>query len=384
MFTDLNGTVGDSDVHGRATIVIGDERPMLEAELTSNALDFDDLGLLVGAPADPDETISAEQERAAAEQAARETVLPDQPFGVPELRAMDARVSYRAAQVIAQRLPLEDMAAELSLDNGLLTLEPLRFGVAGGTSESTIQLDGRSDVLVGELDFSVHDVRMNQLLSRFDIEIAEIEVEEAGEGMFRAHAHLAVRGNSVAALAGSANGQVALIMAGGQINEVIVALIGLDLGEVLALLLTPDRLEQAGMMPIRCFVADFHVQEGVMRAEALVLDTRDSAITGAGEIDLGAEALSLELVANSKDPSVPIAGTPVRIEGTFKDPEVDALTPELGARALAALGLGVVLPVVGAVLPFIQPGEAEDEDCGDLIESAAASVEEASPAPQQE
>jgi hypothetical protein len=121
-----------------------------------------------------------------------------------------------------------------------------------------------------------------------------------------------------------------------------------------------------------------------MRAEALVLDTRDSTITGSGEIDLGTEALSLEFVAHGKDPSVPTAGTPVRIEGTFKEPEIDALSPELQARALAALGLGVIMPVIGAVLPFVETGGAEDKDCGHLIESAAASVEEASPAPQSD
>ena len=54
MLTDLTGTVGDSDVQGAASLVLGGARPMLEAELTSDALDFDDLGLLVGAPADPD------------------------------------------------------------------------------------------------------------------------------------------------------------------------------------------------------------------------------------------------------------------------------------------------------------------------------------------
>ena len=133
MLTDLNGTVGDSDVQGDASLVLGGARPLLEAELTSDALDFDDLGLLVGAPADPDETVSEEQERAAAEAAAQEKLLPDEPFDLPELRAIDARVSFQAKQVQAQKLPLEGMALDLTLEDGRLTLEPLRFEVADGT-----------------------------------------------------------------------------------------------------------------------------------------------------------------------------------------------------------------------------------------------------------
>jgi uncharacterized protein involved in outer membrane biogenesis len=382
--TDLNGTVGDSDIHGRVTIMIGDERPTLEAELASNALDLDDLGVLVGAPADPDETVSAEQERAAAEQAARQSLLPDEPFDVPELRSMDARVSYRAKQVLARKLPLEDMAVDLTLEDGQLTLEPLRFGIAGGTSESVIRLDGRNDVLAGELDLNVRNVRLNQLLSRFDIDLAGIEMEEEGVGTFRGRARLAVRGNSVKQLAGSADGQIVFIMGGGQINALIVEALGLDIGEALALLLTGERREQSEMVPIECFVGDFEVQDGVMRAEALVLETADSTITGKGQIDLGNETLSLEFVAHPKDPSVLTASTPVRIEGTFKEPKIDAISEELKERSLAALALGVVLPVVGAILPFLEQGETEDTNCARLIEGAMASVEEASPSPQSD
>ena len=379
MLTDLNGTVGDSDVQGEVSLVLGGERPMIEAELTSDALDFDDLGLLVGVPADPDETVSKEQERAAAGAAAQENLLSDEPFDVPELRAVDAKVSFRAKQVQAQKLPLQGMALDLTLQDGRLALEPLRFDVADGTFESVIRLQADSDALAGELELEVRNIRLNQLLARFEIEIAEIEMEQEGVGTFSGHGKLAVRGNSMSDLAGSAEGQAAFIMRGGQVNALIMEGVGLDVGEAVALLLTGDEEAQSEMVPIRCFVGDFKVQDGVMRAEALVLDTTDSTITGKGQIDLGAEALALEFVAHPKDASVLTASTPVRIEGTFKEPEIDLVSEELQEKSLAALALGVILPVLGAVLPFIEQGETEDKDCGRLIESALASVEEASP-----
>jgi uncharacterized protein involved in outer membrane biogenesis len=377
----LNGTVGDSDIQGDAAIVLGGARPLLEAELTSDAVDLDDLGLLVGAPADPSETVSQEQARAAAEAAAEETLLPDEPLNLPELRAVDARVSFQAKQVQAQKLPLEGMAVDLTLEDGRLTLEPLRFEVADGTFESVIRMDAHRDGLAGELELDVRDLRLNQLLARFDIEIAEIEMEQEGVGTFSGHGKLAVRGNSMAGLAGSAEGQAAVIMRGGQLNALILEGLGLDIGEAVALLLTGDEEAQSEMVPIRCFVGDFAVQDGVMRAEALVLDTADSTITGKGQIDLGAEAMDLEFVAHPKDASVLTASTPVRIEGTLKEPAVDVVSEELQEKSLAALALGVVLPVLGAVLPFIEQGETEDADCGRLIEDAVASVERASPAP---
>ena len=384
MLTDLTGTVGNSDVQGAASLVLGGARPMLEAELTSDALDFEDLGLLVGVPADPDQTVSDEQERADAGEAAGENVLPDKPFDLPELRAIDAKVSYHAKRVQAQKLPLEGMALDLTLEGGQLTLEPLRFDLAGGKFDSVIRMDARSDVPAGEFELDVRNVRLNQLLARFDIEIAEIEMEQEGIGAVSGHGKLAVRGNSIAELAGSAAGQAALIMRGGQLNALIVEAVGLDVGEAVALLLTGDEKAQSEMVPIRCFVGDFEVQDGVMRADALVLDTSDSTITGKGQIDLGAETLSLELLAHPKDASVLTASTPVRIEGTFKEPKVEPVSEELEQKSLAALALGVILPVLGAVLPFVEQGETEDKNCGRLIEDALASVERASPSPKSD
>jgi AsmA family protein len=123
------------------------------------------------------------------------------------------------------------------------------------------------------------------------------------------------------------------------------------------------------------------VQDGVMRAEALVLDTTDATITGKGQIDLGAETMALEFVAHPKDASVLSASTPVRIEGSLKEPKVDPVSEELRDKSLAALALGVILPVLGAVFPFIEQGETKDANCGRLIEAALASVERASPSP---
>jgi len=363
-------------------VVLGGERPAIEAELTSQRLDFDDLGLLVGAPAatDPGETVSVEQARAAAEAAAEPGVLPDEPFDVPELRSMDARVSYRAKQVQAPNLPLEGVVLDLTLEEGRLTLEPLRFDLAGGHLDSVIRLEVRNATLAGGLELSARNVRLNQLLSEFDIEIAEIEMEREGVGTLDGHAELAVRGDSIRSIAASADGALAIIMDGGQINSLIVEGIGLDVGEAVTLLLTGDEEAQSEMVPIQCLVARFDVQDGVMRTEALVLETSDSTITGKGSIDLGEETLALELLAHPKDPSILSASTPVRIEGTFESPEIDLISEELEEKGLAALALGVVLPIVGAILPFFEEGETEDSNCARLIADAEAALPEASPA----
>ncbi len=376
----LHGTVGDSDLSGDVSFELSTERPTVVAKLHSDRLDLDDLGLLVGAPTGTaeGETASAAQRQQAAAAEASPRVLPDQPFDIPELRAVDARLSYEAASIEARKLPLERVQLELTLDDGRLSFAPLRFGLADGEFEARANLDSKSDVLDGDFELTLQRVKLNELLGRFDIEVADIELEKEGAGTFGGHAKLTARGRSVHELAASANGDLAVIMEGGQINALIVEGIGLDVGEALSLLVTGDDSGgESTMVPLECLVGQFDIADGVMRTEALVLKTSDSTITGSGEIDLGEERLALELLAHPQDASVLTASTPVRIEGTFKSPEIGLASEELGEKGLAALALGVVLPVVGAILPFIETGE-EDQgpSCATLVRNAEQAVEE--------
>jgi AsmA family protein len=104
----------------------------------------------------------------------------------------------------------------------------------------------------------------------------------------------------------------------------------------------------------------------------LVLETSDSTVTGSGTIDLGKETLNLTLLADPKDASVLTASTPVAIKGTFREPKIDVVSEELEEKGLAALALGVVLPVIGAILPFIETGEAGGINCAALMKAAEA------------
>jgi uncharacterized protein involved in outer membrane biogenesis len=369
----LNGTVGDSDVAGDVSLELSGERPTVVADLRSKKIDLDDLGIMVGAPtnAAPGETASEEQKQEAAAAETSPYVLPDQPFDVPDLRRIDARVKFAGESIQAKKLPLERMAVELTLEDGRLKLEPLKVRLGDGELDATMNLDSESGVLDGQFDLTLRSVNLNELFERFDIEVADIKVENeaTGTGAFGGRAKLHVRGKSVHQLAASADGELAMIMDGGQINALIVEAIGLDVGEALGLLVTEG--DTKTMVPLQCVVGQFAVKDGIMDTKAMVLKSSDSTITGSGQIDLGEERLALRLLAHPQDPSVLTASTPVRIEGTFKEPDIGVISEELEQKSLAALALGVVLPVIGAILPFIETGEKDHgESCGTLIRNA--------------
>ncbi len=352
-YENFTGVAGDSDLGGTAQIEVGGERPFLKADLVSKRLDFDDLAGFVGAPpkTGAGESANAEQKAEAAALAAKPTVLPDTPYDLSKLRAMDADVKWKAQRINAPKLPLDDMDAHLKLDDGLLRLEPLNFGVAGGDIRSTIRMDARKPTISTQLKASIRKVQLGGLFP-------DAKLAEQASGGISGEIDLAGTGNSIAAMLGSSDGKVAVGMGRGHIGNLIMELAGLDVAESLKFLFTGDR-----QIPLRCAWGDFGVQRGLMTSQQIAFDTTDTLVLGEGTIDLKQEKLDLLLRPRPKDISILALRSPLRIGGTFKDPSFRPDFKALGIRGAIALTLGSIAPPA-ALLATIETGPSEDSNCG--------------------
>ncbi len=78
-FTQIDGSIGDSDLHGELAVDKPGKRAMLTADLRSKSLDFDDLSTVLGAPPSikSGETASGKQVAEAKQMAAQQRMLPD-------------------------------------------------------------------------------------------------------------------------------------------------------------------------------------------------------------------------------------------------------------------------------------------------------------------
>ncbi|WNH54616.1 AsmA family protein [Stenotrophomonas oahuensis] len=352
-YENFTGTAGDSDLGGTAQIEVGRERPFLKAELFSKRLDFDDLAGFVGAPpkTGSGESANAEQKAEAAELKASARVLPDTPYNLTKLRAMDADVRWKAQRINAPSLPLDDMDAHLTLDAGLLQLQPLNFGVAGGDIRSNVRLDARKDTIDTRLQASIRKVQLGKLFP-------DAKLAEQASGGISGDIDLRGQGNSVAAMLGSSDGTVAVGMGRGHIGNLIMELAGLDVAESLKFLFTGDK-----QIPLRCAWGDFGVARGVMTSTALAFDTEDTLILGEGTVDLKQEQLDLLLRPRPKDISILALRSPLRIGGTFKVPSFRPDFKALGVRGAIALTLASITPPA-ALLATIETGPGKDSNCG--------------------
>ncbi|ASN00509.1 hypothetical protein APY29_06600 [Xanthomonas citri pv. malvacearum] len=349
----FTGTAGDSDLSGTAEIDLRNKRPFLRADLASKRLDFDDLAGFVGAPPKTgnNESANAEQKKQAAQLATSARVLPTTPYDLSKLRAMDAQVRWRAQRINAPSWPLDDMDASLTLKDGLLRLDPLHFGVAGGDIRSTIGMDARKAVITTQLKASIRGIRLDQLFP-------DATLAKQASGAIGGELDLRGRGNSIAAMLGSADGSIGVGMGRGHVGNLIMELAGLDIAESLKYLLTKDR-----QIPVRCIFGDFGVQDGLMQSRALAFDSTDTIIVGEGNISLKNETLDLLLRPRPKDRSILSLRSPLRIGGTFKDPSFRPDFKALGVRGAIAVALGSIAPPA-ALLATFEPGPGKDSDCG--------------------
>lgn len=352
-YRDFDGRIGDSDMHGDASVDTSGERPYLRANLQSRRLDFDDLaGFVGGAPqAGRGETANAEQSAQAANGKASGRLLPDTPYELKKLRAMDADVRLRALRINAPSLPLDDMDARLLLEGGLLRLNPLNFGVADGDIRSRIRMDARTSTIVTRADADVAGLTLAKLLPK--VELAQNAIGKVGGTMA-----LEGTGNSVAAMLGSSDGSLQVGMGRGRISNLLMEMAGIDLAEIIKFKLGGDQ-----QIPVRCAFADFSVDDGVMTAQSLAFDTTDTILIGSGTVNLREEKFDLTIRPRPKDRSLLAFRTPLRVDGSFRQPKVHPDLARVGLRGAIALSLATITPPA-ALLATLETGPGEDSGCG--------------------
>lgn len=349
-YREFRGTIGDSDLGGNISYDQGRARPLLSGDLVSHRLDLDDLGGFLGATpgTGKGETASPKQQRQARKQQQTGRVLPQREYQIPKLRAMDADVKLHAERIEAKPLPLDKMTVHLLLTDGLLKLDPLNFGAAGGSIESHISLNARDDPIATSLDVRARGLALQKLFPT---------IKAPGVGVVGGHVKLAGQGNSVAQMLAGADGHVGLVMGQGRLSNLILELAGLDVAEALKFLVGKDR-----MVSVRCAYADLDAQDGLFTVRSLALDTTDTVLLGEGSVNMQDEKLALKLKPRPKDMSPISLRSPLRIGGTLGNPSVFPEPAPLAMRAAAAVALFALAPPA-ALLALIETGPGKDTNC---------------------
>ena len=350
-FTDVAGTLGRSDIAGRFSIVPSRERPVLDADVTSKRVDLADLGGFIGSTPGrantPGQTPQQRQALARAEASPR--LFPTTPINVPRLRAADIHLRYSAASIIGQGMPFDSMKVTLDIDDGVINLHPIQFGIGQGTLGGEFLLTPQENGALrakGQLE-----------LRRVDISRLMQAAGAGGSGSLGGVGRIDAVGKSLSDMLGHGDGELTLVTVGGELSSLLVDLSGLQFGNaLLSALGIPARTK------IECLIGDFALRRGTLTTRSFLLDTEGYVVDGTGSANLAREVLDLRLRTASKRFTVGSLPAPIGITGSFKNPSILPDVGELAVRGGAAVGLGILFPPL-ALLPTIQLGVGENSDC---------------------
>ncbi|MBY4890465.1 AsmA family protein [Pantoea sp. DY-15] len=355
----FNGHIGDSDIHGSLTYRQGKPRPTLTGELTSNQLRMEDLGPLIGVNSGKgsEKTQQAKAQRGEASSQPADRVLPHDKFDTKSWDVMDADVKFSGKRIEhSSKLPLSDLYTHLQLKNGDLLLDPLRFGMAGGSINSTIHLEGNRSPMRGRADLHARKLRLRQLFP-------DVTAMQNSLGQLNGDASLSGTGNSVADLLGTSNGELKLLMNDGLISRSLMEIAGLNVGNyVVGKLFGDDEVK------INCAATDMNIRQGLATPKLFLLDTENAVINVTGNVNFANERMDLSINPESKGIRIITLRSPLYVRGTFKNPDAGVKAGPLIARGAAAVALGAVVAPAAALIALISPSDTDDNQCSNVLQ----------------
>ncbi|MGU7816344.1 AsmA family protein [Burkholderia sp. AW49-1] len=349
-YENFNGRVGGSDLRGTLTWAQREPRPKLSGELVSNLLQFSDLAPVIGA-----DSAASKAKRGDTTRQPPDRVLPVATFRTERWSAIDADVKFTGRKLIkSPQLPITDLYTHILLQDGVLSLEPLQFGVAGGTLATNAHLDGSRTPLKGRFTLAARHLRLKQLFPTQ-------KVMQSALGEINGDASLSATGNSPAALAATSTGEVKALITDGRISLLLMEAAGLNVANVVY-----EKLFGTRDVNINCAALDFVANDGMLDPKVFALDTDDALINVDGPINLRDESIDLKIHPHTKGFRVFSLRSPLYAKGTFKNPKVGVDAGALALRAGAMVGLGLINPFA-ALIPLIAPSNNRDVPCSELF-----------------
>lgn len=357
-YQDFNGRIGDSDIHGSLTYSQGKPRPKLEGDLVSKQLRLADLGPLIGVDSGKgvEKTEKAKQQRGEKTAQPADKVLPYDRFETDKWNVMDADVRFKGQRIEhSGTLPLSDLSTHVILKNADLRLDPLKFGMAGGSINANIHLEGDKKPMQGKAEIQARRLQLKQLMPK-------VESMQKTLGELNGDANLSGRGNSVAGLLGTSNGNLKLLMNDGLISRNLMEIVGLNVGNYIV-----GKIFGDDEVRINCAAANLDLRNGTATPRIFAFDTENALINVTGSTNFASERLDLTIDPESKGIRIITLRSPLYVRGTFKNPDAGVKPGPLIVRGAVAAALATLVTPAAALAALISPSEGSDNQCRTIL-----------------
>jgi uncharacterized protein involved in outer membrane biogenesis len=338
-------TIGETDLSGAVTANLSGARPAVRADLTSRRFDLDDLIVRSEAESGGDAAASGSGggvTTASADAGGKKRVFPADPLPLDGLKAADAEVQMKVAELVAAPWRLTDVALEMTLINGNLNISKYAAKAFEGTIDGSLALDGSKATPTLALKTQVRGLDYGQLSS-----FAMKQDKPMAHGQVDVDVDLNGAGGSVRALMAGLTGDIRAVTQDGRIDSNALNIVS---GDVLSAL--PFMGESKDDKTIECGVVEFNIKQGQAAAKYLLFETGGISVVGEGGMNLAEEELALVFDPRAKKASmVSVAEVPVAVKGTFAEPEFVPDATAIAGNLLSTAGsIGTAIATGGLSL----------------------------------
>jgi uncharacterized protein involved in outer membrane biogenesis len=277
-------------------------------------------------------------------------VFSKKPLPFKTLKGIQANLDVAAAKLELPLMTVEDFSTHLILEDGNLSVRPIRFATADGRFDGSFKVRQSGNKPVVSAAFKVDGLNLGNIFQ-------QLEFAEFLNGTFDMDVDVRGKGVSVADLMAGLDGKTVIVMKEGNLDERLLGLLGGDLTMGLLELANPFKKDRK-YTRIHCLVAGLNFDKGFAESSALLLDTDKVTVVGRGKADLEKETLDVSFKPTPKK-GVGIKGLgnlslslgeltdPFKLTGTFADPSVTVDPTETLLTLGKAVGGAALLGPVG-------------------------------------
>ncbi len=365
--SNLKAQVGESDVSGSAELNLSGPRPRVAADLSSSKLDL--------RPLFPKKEKKAPETKPSPKRAAagKERVFPAGPLPLEGLKALDGDVKLQVGQVLGLPVSIGRFNTQVVLDNGNLSAKPFQCILSGGNINGVFTLRTQERLPSFLCNLKIGQLEVASLLK-------DLETKGVLEGKLDGEIELNGKGRSIAEWMAGLNGRTLLVMGKGRLQDKYLDILGTDLARSILRLISPFQ-KGDDFTPLNCLVNGFEVKEGLAVCTALVLDTPQMSLAGAGDVDLKTEKLNLSIHPSPKS-GVGVGGAekfslslgeltkPFKLGGTLAHPSLVIDTTQALTTVGKAVGGVALLGPAGILTALANASPGDANACLAAIESA--------------
>ena len=321
---DLIATWAESDLAGSLQVNTAGKRPEVMADLISRRLDLRPFFAEEGAA--PPVPAAGKEKR----------VFSTEPLPFDWLTRGDGRLEFRAGVLLLPRWALENLDFGAVLRDGAFEVKSATFSMGGGTGEVNVAIRQEAQGAAVSLVARMKEIQVGPMLD-------QLRYERNLEASLDADIKLLGSGDSPATLAEGLKGHVHLLMGNGKVAMKYLRVLDSDLQATLFRLINPFQ-EQTPFTNFTCFVNRAEFRDGAARVKIL-LDTEQTTIVAAGDVDLKTEQLDIGIKPSPKS-GYGLKGVaqltlgfnelakPLKLGGTLSNPSL-AIDP---AQAMLTIG----------------------------------------------